>query len=145
MEGVSSYISFQCLLMTSHEKRFLFIKGPVYNLHLKISASKQHLPFQGTCYSISAEVISFRTWKTKISCYIVFKRNIYLLTLSLCATVPLTNLIKSVDTIPYCKNFNTESELSKCLTHRILSKQNFQVRSFLASVLKPYPWQEKSC
>ena len=30
--------------------QFFVIKGPVYNLNIKISASKQHLPFQKAGY-----------------------------------------------------------------------------------------------
>jgi len=60
--------------------------GPVYNLHLKISASKQHLPGPITFQLLSSYFL--RTQKAKIVCCIPVNIKILCLTLSLFATVP---------------------------------------------------------
>ena len=47
-------------------QEYFIIKGPVwYNLHLKISASKQNLPFQGAGYFPSADFLVSTLGKLK--------------------------------------------------------------------------------
>jgi len=108
----------------------------VYNWHLKISASKQHLPIQGgQLLSMCGVFFCLCTKTTKIICCIPFKNKIYILTLSLCARVPLNDKSdeKTFDTLCYtlCNNFNIDSWHSNChVSHHTFSKlTTFQVQN----------------
>ena len=106
---------------------FFYIKGSVYNLQLKISAPKQHLPNQGAWFLSECRVFfNLRTRKLKsfATFNLLEREKIYF------ETIPLCN-IHLKWWIQYKKSFYTIplSKLSKFPNHHIFSKPiTFQAR-----------------